>query len=63
LPGDIVIMEEPFYKIISPSEKNARCAVCLKQNLLNLIPCEKCSAGKKRKLFHHQISNVCDYCN
>lgn len=47
LPGDIVIMEEPFYKIISPSEKNARCAVCLKQNMLNLIPCEKCSAGKK----------------
>lgn len=57
-PGDIVIMEEPFYKIISPSEKNSRCAVCLKQNLLNLIPCEKCSTGKEYKIFHHQITVV-----
>ncbi|KAL7027893.1 hypothetical protein ACKWTF_005639 [Chironomus riparius] len=61
LPGDVVIMEEPFYKIISPSEKNSRCSVCLKQNSLNLISCEKCSAGKEQKLFHHQIADLEKY--
>lgn len=45
-PGDIVIIEEPFYKVIGSSERNQRCAVCLKQNMLNLTPCSKCATGK-----------------
>lgn len=44
-PGDIVIVEEPFYKIISPLEKHRRCSICLKQNSLNLLPCATCSTG------------------
>jgi hypothetical protein len=46
-PGDIIIVEKPFYKVLSPDERNARCAVCLKQNSLNLIPCINCATGKK----------------
>lgn len=44
-PGDIVIVEEPFYKILSPLEKHRRCSICLKQNSLNLLPCATCSTG------------------
>lgn len=46
LPGDIVVLEEPFYKILDPNERHTRCAVCLKQNDLNLFPCAKCSDGE-----------------
>lgn len=45
-PGDIVVLEEPFYKILNPEERHTRCAVCLKQNQLNLFPCAKCSDGE-----------------
>jgi hypothetical protein len=45
-PGDIVIIEEPFYKVLSVTERSNRCAVCLKQNALNLMPCSKCSTGR-----------------
>ena len=44
-PGDIVVMEEPFYKVLDPKIHFARCQICLKQNLLNLFPCGKCSKG------------------
>jgi hypothetical protein len=50
-PGDIVIIEEPFYKVLSPTEASARCAVCLKQNNLNLMACSKCSTGMCVKSF------------
>lgn len=46
LPGDIVVLEEPFYKILDPNERHIRCAVCLKQNDLNLFPCAVCSDGE-----------------
>jgi hypothetical protein len=45
-PGDIVVVEEPFYKVLDPMKRHARCAICLKQNMLNLIPCNKCSNGE-----------------
>lgn len=44
-PGDIVVMEEPFYKVLDPKMCHTRCGICLKQNLLNLFPCGKCSKG------------------
>lgn len=44
--GDIVIIEEPFYKVVSNEDRNLRCAICLKQNLLHLLPCEKCTTGE-----------------
>jgi SET and MYND domain-containing protein 4 len=45
-PGDVVVLEEPFYKVLDPQLRNARCAICLQQNMLNLIPCTKCSDGE-----------------
>lgn len=45
-PGDIVVVEEPFYKILDPKFRHTRCSVCLKQNLLDLLPCNKCSHGE-----------------
>lgn len=45
-PGDIVVFEEPFYKVHHSHQTHVRCAVCLKQNILNLFPCLKCSNGE-----------------
>lgn len=45
-PGDIVVVEEPFYKILDPKVCHSRCSVCLKQNILDLLPCSKCSHGE-----------------
>lgn len=44
-PGDIVVLEEPFYKVLDPEQRHVRCAVCLKQNMLSLFPCSSCSKG------------------
>lgn len=41
-PGDIVVVEEPFYKVLDPKQRFARCAICLQQNMMNLSPCAKC---------------------
>lgn len=45
-PGDIVVVEEPFYKVLDPKQRQARCAICLQQNMMNLFPCTKCSDGE-----------------
>lgn len=45
-PGDIVVFEEPFYKVLDPEFRYARCSVCLQQNNLNLFPCAKCCDGE-----------------
>lgn len=41
-PGEIVVLEEPFYKVLDTNQRNIRCAICLKQNMMNLFPCAKC---------------------
>lgn len=46
IPGDIVVVEEPFYKVLDPKQRHARCAICLQQNKMNLFPCAKCSNGE-----------------
>lgn len=46
LPGDIVVVEEPFYKVLDPQKRHTRCAICLQQNMMNLFPCGKCSDGE-----------------
>lgn len=56
-PGDIVVVEEPFYKILSPLEKHRRCSICLKQNSLNLLPCATCSTGNFKCIFRVSISS------
>lgn len=56
--GDIVAMEQPYFKIIKCDSRydccedtNAfqRCAFCLRSNLLELIPCETCSCSTYTK--------------
>lgn len=44
--GDVVVVEEPFYKVLDLNQRHTRCAVCLRQNMLNLSPCLKCSKGE-----------------
>lgn len=53
--GDIIAIEQPHFKIIKSdsrydccedTNKYQRCALCLKCNLLDLIPCETCSSSK-----------------
>lgn len=45
-PGDVVVMEEPFYKVLEIDKRHSRCAVCLQQKSLNLTPCTKCTDGE-----------------
>lgn len=42
-PGDIIAIEEPFYKVINKQFCDRRCTNCLKSNNLSLIPCESCT--------------------
>ena len=45
--GDVIAIEEPFYKFIDAEAFYSRCANCLKSNNLNLIPCTACIKGKQ----------------
>lgn len=51
-PGDVVVFEEPFYKILDPAFRHTRCSVCLKQNEMCLMPCAKCSHGRSGSRLH-----------
>lgn len=44
--GDVIAIEEPFYKFIDSDVYHSRCANCLKSNNLNLIPCATCTKSK-----------------
>lgn len=44
-PGDVVAIEEPFYKFIDKESSYSRCTNCLKSNKLSLIPCSACSTS------------------
>jgi SET and MYND domain-containing protein 4 len=44
--GDVIAIEEPFYKFIDNGVYHSRCANCLKSNHLNLTPCALCTKGK-----------------
>jgi hypothetical protein len=44
--GDILVLEEPFYKVLDPKFRHVRCAICLQQSMLNLFPCANCSDGE-----------------
>lgn len=53
--GDIVAIEQPYFKVIKTDSryegceelnKYQRCTYCLRSNLLDLIPCATCSSSK-----------------
>lgn len=45
-PGDIVAIEEPFFKTVHADAAHSRCANCVKSNKLSLIPSEISRTGK-----------------
>jgi tetratricopeptide (TPR) repeat protein len=47
--GDIIAIEEPFFKIVATSASHLRCSNCLKSNKMNLVPSEL-SASSELKL-------------
>lgn len=51
LPGDILAIEEPFFKIVNEAATHFRCANCLKSILAELIPSDLSSSCKYLK-FH-----------
>lgn len=42
-PGDIIMIEKPFTKILLKESSYTFCANCLKTNFLNLQPCKYCT--------------------
>lgn len=46
-PGDIIAIEEPFFKIVNPTASHLRCSNCLKSNLMNLTPSQLSSSSEK----------------
>lgn len=47
--GDIIAIEQPFSALLLPNCTNKRCANCLGQFQLNLLPCSRCTSGKNCK--------------
>jgi hypothetical protein len=45
-PGDVIAIEEPFFKFLLPEARHLRCANCLKSNKMNLTPSNLCSSSK-----------------
>lgn len=45
-PGDVIAIEEPFFKIVENSANHLRCANCLRSNKMNLIPSSLTSSSK-----------------
>jgi hypothetical protein len=45
-PGDVIAIEEPFYKFIDKESRYSRCCNCLKSNDLSLIPCTQCTSSE-----------------
>ena len=55
--GDVIAIEEPFYKFIDAEVIHSRCANCLKSNNLNLIPCTTCTKCEKSFNFSTIFTN------
>lgn len=55
--GDVIAIEEPFYKFIDKEFCYNRCTNCLKSNDLSLLPCARCSNSE----FLFQLLFICVY--
>lgn len=45
--GEVLVIEEPFFKMLNKDVRHKRCAHCLKSNRLCLIPCDKYCVSSK----------------
>lgn len=43
--GEIVVIEEPFLKIVDDFACHLRCSNCLKSNMMNLLPSQLCASN------------------
>lgn len=59
-PGDIIAIEEPFFKIVHSSASHLRCANCLKSNKMNLIPSRLSSSSNKQlcRFISYVLNNI-----
>ena len=60
-PGDVIAIEEPFYKFIDKEVTYSRCKNCLKSNDLNLSPCATCVSCKMNFSFIFSIFNLATF--
>lgn len=51
-PGEVIAIEEPFYKFIDKDVRYSRCCNCLKSNDLHLIPCTQCTSSEFLSRLH-----------
>lgn len=59
-PGDIIAIEEPFFKIVDKSAYHLRCSNCLKSNKMNHTPSALSSSSKSPlTLFYFNHKLLC----
>lgn len=47
MPGDIIAIEEPFFKAVDEAAVYMRCTNCLKSNKMSLLPTDVSNAGMR----------------
>lgn len=59
-PGDVVAIEEPFFRMLNKDARYSRCASCMKSNLMSLLPCPRdCTSSEntEKSIDESSISN------
>lgn len=41
-PGEVIVAEEPFFKVIESKVRHLRCCICCSANMYSLTPCGSC---------------------
>lgn len=69
-PGQIIAIEEPFIYSLEKEHRYRKCANCLTENFLNLIPCKSCTCTmycsqeclvESQKGFHQYECPIAEY--
>lgn len=57
MPGDLIAIEEPFFKAIEEAAVYMRCTNCLKSNKMSLLPTDVSTAGMQ-DLFSNNLITI-----
>lgn len=60
LPGDVIAIEEPFFKTVHSDSAHTRCAQCVKSNKLSLVPSPISQTGKLSVPCHCSPASISD---